>query len=294
MKCPNCGAETGNSNFCEFCGSQISTEMQKEKEQLNKKTCPNCGSTNIEYKRENQGEIKSDTNKEIIHRTVAVCKDCGNTWFSDDREPVKKRKTWLWVLGWIFIFPLPLTLILIKKKDMKPALKYGIIAAAWVLYLIFAFAGNAGSSDNSNTPSAEPTSSVTTVEKNTPEKSESTEEETEALTTKAETTTKKIETTKSNISIGKLNALRSAESYLRYSAFSYKGLIEQLEFENYSNEEAKYAADNCGADWNEQAAKSAKSYLEYSSFSRQGLIEQLEFEGFTHEQAVYGAEAVGY
>ena len=90
------------------------------------------------------------------------------------------------------------------------------------------------------------------------------------------------------------NALKSALSYLKYSAFSRQGLIDQLEYEKYSTEAATYAADNCGADWNEQAAKAAESYLKYSSFSRQGLIEQLEYEGFTHEQAVYGAEAVGY
>ena len=76
--------------------------------------------------------------------------------------------------------------------------------------------------------------------------------------------------------------------------FSYKGLVEQLEFEKYSHEEAVYAADNCGADWNEQAAGSAKDYLDMMSFSRDSLIEQLEFEGFTHEQAVYGAESNGY
>lgn len=93
--------------------------------------------------------------------------------------------------------------------------------------------------------------------------------------------------------MGERNALKSAQSYLDYSAFSYEGLIEQLEFEGYSNDEATYAADNCGADWNEQALKSAKSYLEYSAFSYTGLIEQLEFEGFTANQATYGADNCG-
>lgn len=90
------------------------------------------------------------------------------------------------------------------------------------------------------------------------------------------------------------NALKTAKSYLDYSSFSYTGLIEQLEFEGYSNESATYAVDNCGADWNEQAAKTAKSYMEYSSFSRQGLIDQLLYEGFTQEQAEYGVSSVGY
>jgi len=92
------------------------------------------------------------------------------------------------------------------------------------------------------------------------------------------------------ISTGKKNALKSAGQYLNYMAFSYSGLIEQLEFEGYSNEEAVYAAENCGADWNEQAVLSAMQYLKTMAFSKDGLVEQLEYEGYTHEQATYGAE----
>lgn len=94
----------------------------------------------------------------------------------------------------------------------------------------------------------------------------------------------------SSMTSGQKNALKQAESYLRYSAFSHKGLVEQLEYEGYSHADAVYAADHCGADWNEQAYLSAKSYLEYSSFSYSGLVEQLEYEGFTAAQAEYGAK----
>lgn len=100
--------------------------------------------------------------------------------------------------------------------------------------------------------------------------------------------------TLTNMTMGQKNALASANSYLRVFAFSYSGLIEQLEYEGYTTEEATFAADNCGADWFEQAAKSAESYLDAFSFSRSELIDQLEYEGFTHEQAVYGVEANGY
>lgn len=96
------------------------------------------------------------------------------------------------------------------------------------------------------------------------------------------------------LTFGQQNALSKAYDYLDYSAFSHDGLIEQLSFEGFSTEEATYAADNCGADWNEQAALKAQEYLDYSSFSRDGLIEQLEFEGFTSSQASYGVDAVGY
>lgn len=93
---------------------------------------------------------------------------------------------------------------------------------------------------------------------------------------------------------GETNAVKKAKSYLGVMAFSYKGMIEQLEYNGFSHEEAVYGADNCGANWKEQAAKKAESYLSIMAFSKSGLIEQLEYNGFTHEEAVYGAEQNGY
>lgn len=98
----------------------------------------------------------------------------------------------------------------------------------------------------------------------------------------------------SDITVGMINALDTAKSYLDFSAFSYQGLIDQLLYEKYTQEEAVYAVDNCGADWNEQAARCAQEYMDYSSFSRQDLIDQLLYEGFTQEQAEYGVQSVGY
>ena len=95
------------------------------------------------------------------------------------------------------------------------------------------------------------------------------------------------------VTTGQKNALKRAKQYLKTMPFSYTGLIEQLEYEKYSHEDAVYAANNCGADWNEQAANKAQDYLDVMAFSRQGLIEQLEYEGYTHEQAVYGVNQTG-
>jgi len=128
MKCPNCGAEVAG-NFCEYCGSQLQGQRPK---------CSKCGSTNITFKRENQGEIRGKSSKQVIHRTVGLCKDCGNTWYVSETAPSitpHKRKTWLWVLGWLFIFPLPLTVLIMRKKDMNAILKILAIAASWIIYL---------------------------------------------------------------------------------------------------------------------------------------------------------------
>ena len=85
----------------------------------------------------------------------------------------------------------------------------------------------------------------------------------------------------------------AAKSYLDSAAFSRDGLIDMLEFEGFSHDEAVSAVDGLGADWNEQALECAKSYLEYIAFSESGLIDQLEFEGFTSEEAAYGVSKCG-
>lgn len=113
-------------------------------------------------------------------------------------------------------------------------------------------------------------------------------------TTTTPTTTPAVEEQSDKATIGEKNALSKALSYLDFMAFSYSGLIKQLEFEGFTHQEAVYGVDNCGADWNEQATLKAKSYLDMMAFSREGLIEQLEYEGFTGAQAEYGVQAVGY
>ena len=126
-----------------------------------------------------------------------------------------------------------------------------------------------------------------------------TEAQTDAVETEAQTeeqpeTVAETQPETEAISMGKINALGKAKEYLFVMAFSHSGLVEQLKFEGFTDEEAAYGADNCGADWNEQASKKAKEYLDVMSFSRQGLIDQLLFDGFSQEQAEFGVTAVGY
>ena len=90
------------------------------------------------------------------------------------------------------------------------------------------------------------------------------------------------------------NAVKMARSYLSYTAFSRKGLIQQLEFEGFSITDATYGVDKINVDWREQAVKMARSYLSYTAFSRKGLIDQLVFEGFNISDATYGVDKIDY
>lgn len=105
--------------------------------------------------------------------------------------------------------------------------------------------------------------------------------------------TKGKEPTNSPETLSQKNAVKKAEDYLNYSSFSKSGLVEQLKFEGFSEEDATYAVSKIDVDWKEQAVKKAKDYLEYSSFSRTSLIKQLEFEGFSEEEATYAVDEVG-
>jgi len=187
MKCPNCGEEIGSAEVCDFCGTAIADSKNGEdvsvEIKLDKMGCPKCGSSNIQFTRENHGEVRGKKSKKIVHTTVGYCKDCGHTWYPGDENSQKKRKTWLWVLGWICIFPLPLTILLLRKKDMKPALKYGIIAAAWIIYLLIGIAG--GGTDTNTTTDSTPQTTIEEEAKTDTEK-EDAEKTSEETTKKSE------------------------------------------------------------------------------------------------------------
>lgn len=101
-------------------------------------------------------------------------------------------------------------------------------------------------------------------------------------------------TSNSNETMSEKNARRSAENYIGIMAFSRDGLVEQLVYDGYTEDEAAYGADNCGADWLEEAAESANNYLEIMPMSRSELYGQLEYDGFTAEQIEHALEDVGY
>lgn len=158
-----------------------------------------------------------------------------------------------------------------KKQRM------GLVGKIIIAFVVIVILGSAlGDSDSS------------TEEKNTTKVTDT--KTADAAETSVET---KESASDSNLTMGQKNALKSAESYLDFSAFSYNGLIGQLEYEGYTTEEATFAANNCGADWNEQALQKALDYLDFSAFSYSGLIGQLEYDEFTTEQATYAVDNCG-
>lgn len=190
-----------------------------------------------------------------------------------------------------------------KKKGKGCLIAIGV-------FILLAILGSALGNNSNSTPPVnkeipkEETTQVTTSEaatdKTTTDKNNMAEDtKTQPVQTKAETATRKSEESETTqppddiFTLSQKNAISSAKSYIKTMAFSYDGLIDQLEYEQYSHEDAIVGADNCGADWSEEALESAKSYIKTMAYSYSGLIEQLEYEKFTSEQATYGADNCG-
>jgi hypothetical protein len=114
-----------------------------------------------------------------------------------------------------------------------------------------------------------------------------------STTSKPKASKPKADTAQPDETVSQKQARLAAQEYLDSSAFSRSGLIEQLKFEGYSTQDAKYGVDATSTNWDKQAVRSAKEYLDVSAFSRKGLIDQLKFDGFTQEQATHGADEVG-
>jgi hypothetical protein len=137
-----------------------------------------------------------------------------------------------------------------------------------------------------------------TDKKGTDEKEDTTNDTSNSTTNSSDNSSDTPTTTPSTSTpsptVGQKNALNRALDYLDYNEFSRKGLIDQLLYDGYTQEEAEYGADHTNANWDEEAALKAMDYLSVMSFSRQGLIEQLMFDGFTQEQAEYGVTRNGY
>ena len=113
MNCPSCGADlkldADNARaVCEFCGAEVLID----------------GGARRDLEREGY-EFEKGRQRAIAEAQAAA---------------PRRRITWLWVIGWIFMFPAPVT-ILVTRSKLKTWQKAAIIALAWAAYLCIGLFG---------------------------------------------------------------------------------------------------------------------------------------------------------
>lgn len=139
LTCPSCGATLDASSgsetiTCEYCGTSFAVSGAARK-----------------------AKVEQPAQAEVAYAAPSV-------------EPTQtKRKTWLWVLGWIFCFPIPLTILMLnspRTKGINSKARIAIVVVGWLLYLAIAFSGGGTSTSATNEGSSTDTESsndITTV-----------------------------------------------------------------------------------------------------------------------------------
>lgn len=149
MVCPNCGAslqvDADQKNLtCSYCGNGLYVDDEVKHVQYD-----NAEETGYQFEK---GRQRAQAEATRVQQ---------QTFNMNFGKPPKKRKTWLWVPGWIFIFPVPLTILMLRNQKLSKPVKIGIIVAAWIVYLIIGLAGG-GSGDNKDSSNAN--TETTTIE----------------------------------------------------------------------------------------------------------------------------------
>lgn len=156
MVCPNCGAslqvDADQKNLtCNYCGNRLYVDDEVK---------------HVQYDNAEEAGYQFEKGRQRAQAEVSGAHQ--QTTRKSSGQPPKKRKIWLWVLGWIFIFPIPLTILMLRNQKLNKPVKVGIIAAGWIVYLLIGSSGG-GSGSNSGGSSVNKETSNASIETTTEE-----------------------------------------------------------------------------------------------------------------------------
>lgn len=117
QRCNNCGNEYKEGAFCPHCGVRAGMKPKvcpRCNAEYFSTACPHCGF--IEHQRR-------EPNEELASPVYVP-------------ETKRPRRTWLWVLGWIFMPAIPLTVLTARSKKIPTWLKAVLITLIWILYSV--------------------------------------------------------------------------------------------------------------------------------------------------------------
>ncbi len=130
--CPHCGANlklnpTEQKAVCEYCGTTLFLDEN---------------TTRIEYVNAEQAGYNFEKGRLRAQSEQPQAPIAQQVIYQPVRQKPKKRHTFWWIMGWIFIFPIPATILITRNKKMNWIVKAILLIVVWGLYLAIGMAGN--------------------------------------------------------------------------------------------------------------------------------------------------------
>lgn len=124
LTCPHCGAsleaaENTRVAKCPYCDSNVYVDDEAAHVRLD-------GAESAGYDFE-MGRIRAQQEAEAARREAQI-----------RAERKHKNMVW-WVLGWIFIFPVPATILILRSKKLPVWAKALLTGAVWLFYFAIVY-----------------------------------------------------------------------------------------------------------------------------------------------------------
>lgn len=131
--CPRCGANMrviseANKAVCDYCGTTVLIDDEIKR---------------IEYTNAEEAGYKFEKGRLRAQAELAQPPAVQQFRYEYVTPQKKKRHTFWWVMGWIFVFPIPATILILRNKKMHWLLKTVLILIVWGIYLAIGLSGGA-------------------------------------------------------------------------------------------------------------------------------------------------------
>lgn len=128
MVCPHCGGKTELSAntkqaVCPFCGANFAIDDEVRYVRFD-----NSEQSGYDFE---QGRMRAQ--QEAMDARIAA--EQARIQAQQDAERKRNRFVW-WVIGWIFFFPIPLTVLIARSDKLKTVWKAVLIIALWGIILM--------------------------------------------------------------------------------------------------------------------------------------------------------------
>ena len=165
LTCPSCGAKLQVDSerkkaYCTYCGSHLLIDDEVKKVQYE-----NAEQTGYEFEK---GRIRAQVELNPKTHTPQLTNSYSEEQSLESQVNHPKRLTWLWFIGWLLFFPLPLTILILKTRRLSPSLKFILTMILWTVLIVFAKSHQAKVKiDDNSSPISIPPSSVISIESET-------------------------------------------------------------------------------------------------------------------------------